>query len=78
MAKSVIVYVAEWCPWCHHVTDYLKKNKIKFEARDVDEIKYAKESVKKSGQNGIPVIDIGGEIIVGFDEPKLKKLLKIN
>ncbi|VVC02538.1 Glutaredoxin [Candidatus Bilamarchaeum dharawalense] len=77
MAKSVIVYFAEWCPWCHTVMDFLKKHKIKFQARDVDDNKYAEESVRKSGQNGIPVTDIDGKIVVGFDEPKLKELLKI-
>lgn len=77
MAKSVIVYVAEWCPWCHRVTDFLKQHRIKFKIRDVDNAKYAKESVKKSGQNGIPIIDVDGNIIIGFDEPKLKKFLKL-
>ncbi len=77
MVKSVIVYVSEWCPWCHKAMDFLKKHKIKFEARDVDEDRFADESLRKSGQTGIPVIDIDGKIITGFDEPKLKEVLKI-
>lgn len=69
--------MAEWCPWCHRAMDFLKANKIPFEARDVEQDNNAQESMKKSGQAGIPVIDIDGEIIVGFDQAKLKELLKI-
>jgi glutaredoxin 3 len=77
MAK-VTVYSTESCPWCAKTKDLLKKNTVSFKSIDVgkDE-KGAKEMVKKSGQMGVPVIDIDGEIIVGFDESKLKKLLKI-
>ncbi|MDD5172135.1 MAG: glutaredoxin family protein [Candidatus ainarchaeum sp.] len=77
MAKKVIVYTAEWCPWCHCVTDFLKENKIAFESRNVDERKNAEEAMKKSGQAGIPVTDVDGQIVVGFDTAKLKELLKI-
>lgn len=75
--KKVIVYTADWCPWCHRVMDFLKENKIKFEARDVETGNYAEEAMKKSGQAGIPVTDIDGKIVVGFDVAKLKELLKI-
>ncbi|HSB46443.1 MAG TPA: glutaredoxin domain-containing protein [Candidatus Bilamarchaeum sp.] len=77
MAKKVIVYMADWCPWCHRAMDFLTANKIPFEARDVEQGNNAQESMKKSGQAGIPVIDIDGTIIVGFDQAKLKELLKI-
>jgi len=77
MAKKVIVYLAEWCVWCHRATDFLKENKIPFEERDVDKPEYAKEAMAKSGQGGVPVIDIDGTIIVGFDVGKIKQLLEI-
>jgi glutaredoxin-like YruB-family protein len=77
MAKKVVVYTAEWCPWCHNVTDFLKQNKIPFEAKNVDDAKNAQEAMKKSGQAGIPVTDVDGQIVVGFDTAKLKALLKI-
>ncbi|MEW6035872.1 MAG: glutaredoxin domain-containing protein [Candidatus Micrarchaeota archaeon] len=77
MAKKVIVYMADWCPWCHRAMDFLKENQVPFEARDVETGDYAKECMEKSGQAGIPVIDIDGEIIVGFDAKKLKELLKL-
>ena len=76
MAK-VIVYTADWCPWCHKVMDFLKENNIEFEAKDVDNKENAKEVIEKSGQTGIPVTDIDGTIVVGFNVPKLKELLKL-
>tara|TARA_Y100000310_G_scaffold340182_2_gene435089 strand:- start:6924 stop:7106 length:183 start_codon:yes stop_codon:yes gene_type:complete len=58
--------------------EFLKANKVKFTKKNVGEDqKAAQEMIKKSGQQGVPVIDIGGKIIVGFDEDELKKLLKI-
>lgn len=74
---KVIVYTAEWCPWCHRAMDFLKANNIPFEARDVDTPVFAQESMEKSGQSGIPVIVIGKEVIVGFDEQKLRAVLRI-
>jgi len=76
MAK-VIVYSAEWCPWCHKVMDFLKENNVEYEERNVDNPDYAKEVVAKSGQGGIPVTDIDGQIVIGFDVKKIKELLKL-
>jgi glutaredoxin len=74
--KKVIVYSAEWCPWCHKAIDFLKENKIEFEIRDVGEDpEYAKEVQEKSGQSGIPIILIDGEVIIGFNQPKIKEAL---
>ncbi|MDD5340733.1 MAG: glutaredoxin domain-containing protein [Candidatus ainarchaeum sp.] len=77
MPKKVIVYSADWCPWCHKAMDFLKQNKIEFEMRDVETGNYGEEAMKKSGQAGIPVIDIDGKIVTGFDVEKLKAILKI-
>lgn len=72
------VYSTSTCPWCIKLKEFLKKHRIKFEELDVSRnIKAAHEMVKKSGQMGVPVSDIEGEIIIGFDEDKLKKILKI-
>jgi len=57
--------------------DFLKENNIEFEAKDVDNKENAKEVIEKSGQTGIPVTDIDGNIVVGFNVPKLKELLKL-
>ncbi|MBI1972321.1 MAG: NrdH-redoxin [Candidatus Aenigmarchaeota archaeon] len=75
---KVITYTAEWCPWCHKVKDFLKANKVEFEDRDIEKVGgAAEESVEKSGQAGIPVTDIDGDIVIGYDVPTLKKLLKL-
>jgi glutaredoxin-like YruB-family protein len=75
MAKKVIVYTAEWCTWCHKVVEFLKENNVEFEEKNVADQAKAKEAIEKSGQAGIPVVDIDGEIVVGFNEKKLKELL---
>ena len=78
LMKKVIIYTTVWCPWCKRTKEFFKKHKIKFEERDVeDDPKSAEEMVKKSGQSGIPVTDIEGKIIIGFDEPALRKELGI-
>jgi glutaredoxin-like YruB-family protein len=76
MAKKVVVYSTPTCPWCVRVKDFLKENKVKFEEVDVsDDEEKAREMVEKSGQMGVPVVDVDGNIVVGFDERKLNKLL---
>ncbi len=75
---KVTIYSTPSCPWCIKTKEFLKKNKISFKDVDVSsDAKAAKKMVEISGQNGVPVIDIDGEIVVGFNEEKLKKLLKI-
>ncbi len=76
---KVIVYSTDSCPWCHKAKDFLKEHNIEFEDVNVgkDQEK-AKEMVEKSGQMGVPVIEIDGKIVVGFDETKIKELLHLN
>ncbi|MEK6959018.1 MAG: glutaredoxin domain-containing protein [archaeon] len=76
MAK-VIVYSTTTCPYCVMAKDWLKGKKIEYDDINVgkDQEK-AREMVKKSGQMGVPVIDIDGEIIIGFDKPKMEDALK--
>jgi glutaredoxin len=60
------------------VKEFLKKNKVKFEDIDVStDEEAAKEMIEKSGQMGVPVIDINGKIIVGYNVPALKEALKL-
>lgn len=76
MNTKPIIYSATWCAFCHAAKQYLDKLGVAYEDRDVDSNPaYAMESVEKSGQRGIPVIDIDGEIIVGFDRPKIDAAL---
>jgi len=76
MAK-VLIYTSPTCAWCKKTKEFFQQNKVKYEERNIVEEKYAKEAQEKSGQIGVPVIDIDGKIIVGYDEPALKKALKI-
>lgn len=78
MAESKVkVYSTKTCPWCHKLKDYLNEKNIKFEDIDVGaDQKAAKEMVDKSGQMGVPVSDINGKIIVGFDKEEIEKALK--
>jgi glutaredoxin-like YruB-family protein len=75
---NVKVYSTPTCPWCKKVKNFLTGNKVEFTDIDVGNDESAsKEMVKISGQIGVPVIDVNGTIISGFDEAKLKKILKI-
>lgn len=75
--KKVLVYSTQSCPYCTMVKEFLKEKKIDFEDIDVgtDHDK-AEEMVKKSGQMGVPVIDVEGEIIIGFNKEKIEEALE--
>ncbi len=76
-ASTVTIYSAVWCSFCHAAKDYLDKLGVKYVIKDVDkDPSAAQETVEKSGQRGIPVLDIGGDIIVGFDRPRIDAALK--
>ncbi|HEV7453862.1 MAG TPA: glutaredoxin family protein [Candidatus Saccharimonadales bacterium] len=76
MENKLIVYGAEWCAFCHQAMLYFDKLGVKYTYKNVDlNQDDAKASVEKSGQTGIPVLDIDGEIIVGFDRHKIDKAL---
>jgi glutaredoxin-like YruB-family protein len=78
MAK-VIVYSTTTCPYCVMAKNWLKDKKVDFEDVNVGiNQDRAKEMIKKSGQMGVPVIDIAGDIIVGFDRPAMENSLKKN
>ncbi len=72
------VYSTPICLYCITLKEFLKKHNIEFEEIDVAEDPKAREEmIKKSGQMGVPVIEIDGKIIVGFDKEKISKLLNI-
>ena len=78
MAKKVTVYSTPTCPFCIKVKQFLKDNNIEFEDIDLTTNQSAiEEMVQKSGQMGVPVLDIEGDIIVGFDQEKIKQSLGI-
>ena len=76
MSKTVKIYSTLTCPWCLKAKQFLKDNNILFEDIDVSNNQSAvEEMVQKSGQMGVPVLDIDGEIIVGLDKEKIKSAL---
>jgi len=77
-SKRVTVYSTPTCTWCNTLKAWLKKNNIRFTDIDIShDQKAAEDLVRRSGQQGVPQTDINGQIIVGFDQPKLKQLLGV-
>jgi len=75
---KVKVYTTPTCPYCAMAKDFLKKHGVAFEEIDVaSNRRAAMEMIKKAGQMGVPVLEIGGEMIVGFDREAIKKALKL-
>jgi glutaredoxin-like YruB-family protein len=75
---TVKIYSTDTCFFCKKAKEFLKQNKIKFQEFDVmNDEAAAREMINVSGQSGVPVLDIDGTIIVGFDQPKIKKALKL-
>ncbi len=74
----VKVYTTKSCPFCVTLKDFLQNNNIEFESFDVSEdLEARKEMIEKSGQMGVPVMDINGQVVVGFDKRKIVELLGI-
>lgn len=74
----VKVYSTPVCPYCVTLKGYLKSHNIQFEDIDVSKDQQAaQDMIAKSGQMGVPVVDIDGQIVVGFDKEKINQLLKI-
>ncbi|MDA3905381.1 MAG: glutaredoxin domain-containing protein [Bacteroidales bacterium] len=76
--KRVTVYSTPNCSWCTTLKNHLKIHAIKYSDIDVSKDQEASEAmVKRSGQQGVPQTDIGGQMIVGFDKNKINSLLGI-
>lgn len=73
---QVTIYSATWCAFCHAAKDYLDKKGVKYTDKDVDSSpQIAQEAMSISGQTGIPVLNINGKIVVGFDRPRIDAAL---
>lgn len=74
----VIIFTTPTSAYCRRAKSYFRQKGIKF--RDVDVSRdpaAARDMVRRSGQQGVPVIEIGGKIVVGFNQPKIDQLLGI-
>ncbi|MDD5450082.1 MAG: glutaredoxin family protein [Candidatus Omnitrophica bacterium] len=75
---AVKIYSTPACPYCRMAKDFLKENNIAFEDIDVSQDQEAaQEMINKSGQMGVPQLDIDGRIIVGFDKAAIRRALNI-
>ncbi|MCD5408671.1 glutaredoxin family protein [Candidatus Bipolaricaulota bacterium] len=79
MEHEVIVYTTPTCPWCQVVKRYLEERNIPYREVDVStDMEAAMEIIRKSGQQGVPVVEIDGEIVVGFDRERIDALLGLH
>lgn len=76
--KRVTVYSTPTCSWCNTLKSWLRKNGIPYSDIDVSrDERAAQELVRRTGQQGVPQTEINGEVVVGFNQPRLKELLEI-
>lgn len=75
----VTIYTTTWCSFCKMAKNYMNQLGIKYEEKDVEKDPVAaNEAVQKSGQMGVPVVDVEGTIILGFDKAMLDQAFKLN
>lgn len=75
---AVTIYSTPTCHFCHMAKDMFDANHIQYTDYNVaTDLPRRQEMIQKSGQMGVPVIFVGDQLIVGFDEPRLKELLHI-
>ncbi|MBI2030644.1 glutaredoxin family protein [Candidatus Kaiserbacteria bacterium] len=76
--KNVTIYSTPTCHFCHGAKEFFKEHNVAYTEKDVSGDAAARtEMVEKSGQMGVPLIDIEGKLIIGFDESALRKELQI-
>jgi len=76
--KQVTIYSTPTCHFCHAAKDFFTANKVKFTDYNVaTDLEKRKEMIQKSGQMGVPVIYVGDQLVVGFDEGRLRDLLAV-
>ena len=76
--KNVTIYSTPTCHFCHMAKEFFKEKNIAYTEYDVaSDMEKRKEMIEKSEQMGVPVIIIGDELTVGFDRPKIAKMLEI-
>ena len=78
-SKQVTIYSTPWCVYCHMAKEYLKSKKVAFREIDVQaDQEAARALVNKTGQMGVPVLEIGNEVILGFDRLRIDLALREN
>lgn len=76
--NTVTIYSTPVCHFCHAAKDFFKENNVEYVEHDVAaDLEKRTEMIDITGQMGVPVIRIGDDVIIGFDEPKIKELLAL-
>ncbi len=76
MAKKISIYTTPTCVYCVAAKKFFKENDIKYEEYNVaSDLVKRQEMIEKTGQMGVPVIEVGEDVVVGFNQPRIKKLL---
>ncbi len=76
--NTVTIYSTPVCHFCHAAKDFFKENNVEYTEHDVaSDLDKRTEMIDMTGQMGVPVIRIGDDVIIGFDEPKIKELLAL-
>jgi len=74
--KKVVIYSTPTCHYCHMAKEYFDRHNVKYTEHNVaTDLEKREEMLNRSGQMGVPVIFVGDEMTIGFDEPKLAGLL---
>ena len=77
--KRIVIYTTPDCPFCTMAKEFFQEHRLPYEEKDVLSDRAAREEmVQKSGQLGVPVILVDDVVIVGFDRPRLTRLLGID
>ncbi len=78
-ASQVTIYSTPSCVYCKMAKEFFKKNDVQYQEKDVASDSAAREDMlNKSGQMGVPVIEVNGKIIIGFDQSRLREALGIS
>ena len=76
---KITIYTTPWCQYCKAAKEYFQSKGMTWEEYDVmSDVARREEMIKKSGQLGVPVIDIDGKVVIGFDRPKINEYLGIH
>ena len=77
--KSVTIFTTPTCSYCTMAKHFFDENKVDFKEKNVAaDLAAREEMINMSGQLGVPVIEVGKDVVIGFNQPVLKKLLDIN
>ena len=75
-SKSVVLYNADWCPYCRQVRAILARHQIRYSIKDATTARVQAEMLRRFGDTAVPRLLIGGAVVTGVDEPRIKQLCR--